>query len=274
MAITAKDVMDLRNKTGLGMMECKAALGETDGDVQKAIDLLRQKGIAKMDTRTDRASSAGRVLTVVSPDKKKGVVVEVNTETDFTAGNDNFKKMMGQVAAEGLKQPVGEVKLNDAIKAIIDDVRITTKENAQFARGQVIGGGANTVVGHYTHFNGSVGVLVELEVADGASVSEELLADLGMHVTAATPRPIAVDETGVPAEVIEKEKVIAKAQAMEQGKPEQIAEKMVVGKIRKFYEDHCLTLQCFIKDEKKQIKDILPKGVTIKSFVRYQLGVR
>ncbi|MEX0777830.1 MAG: translation elongation factor Ts [Phycisphaeraceae bacterium] len=274
MAITAKDVMDLRNKTGLGMMECKAALAETGGDVQKAIDLLRQKGIAKMDSRADRASAAGQILTAVTPDKKKGAVVEINTETDFTAGNESFKKMMGVVVAEALKQAPGDVEPNEVIKHAIDEVRITTKENVRYTRGQVIGGGPHTVVGHYTHFNGSVGVLVELEVADGAQVADELLADLGMHVTAIHPRPIAVDEHGVPADVIAREKQIAKAQAIEQGKPEQIAEKMVVGKIRKFYEDHCLTEQCFIKDEKKRIKEILPKGVKIKSFVRYQVGLK
>jgi elongation factor Ts len=270
MAITAKDVMDLRNKTGLGMMECKAALGEANGDIQAAIDLLRKKGLAKMDSRTDRASAEGRVAVSVLPDKTKGAIVEVNTETDFTAKNDAFARMMQLVVAEALKQPAGEVVKTDAMQKAIDDVRITTKENVQFARGRVVGGPGRTV-GTYVHFTGKIGVLIELE---GAGITPELLTDLCQHVAAASPTPIGVTEADVPADVVEKEKQIAKAQAIEQGKPEQIAEKMVIGKIRKFYEEHVLMQQIFIKDDKKRIKDILPKGVTIKSFVRYQLGVK
>jgi elongation factor Ts len=276
MAITAKDVMDLRNKTGLGMMECKAALSEANGDIQAAIDLLRKKGLAKMDTRTDRASAEGRVAVSVLPDKTKGAIVEVNTETDFTAKSEVFTQMMKFLATEALKQPAGEVVVTDVMRAAIDDVRIKTKENVQFARGRVVGGASASRVGAYAHFTGKVATVVELDVAglSGGGVSDELLQDLCMHVTAISPTPIGINESDIPAAVIEKEKEIAKAQAIEQGKPEAIAEKMVTGKLRKFFEEHLLPMQLFVKDDKKRVKDILPQGVAIKAFVRYQVGVK
>lgn len=273
MASSAKDVMDLRNKTGLGMMECKAALEETGGDVTKAVELLRKKGLAKMDGRTDRATAEGRATAIVSPDRTKGVVVEVNTETDFVAKHENFAAMLKKMAEESIKQPAGAVAKTDVMQSEIDQLRLTTKENIQFGRGKVLGGQADRVVGSYVHFTGKIAVIVELEATDPASVSSELLSDICMHIAAVSPIPLGVVEADVPAEIIEKEKQIAKAQAIEQGKPENIAEKMVTGKIRKFYEDHCLNLQLFIKDDKKRIHEILPKGAKILSFVRYQVGM-
>lgn len=272
-AITAKDVMELRNRTGLGMMECKSALTESGGDVEKAVDLLRTKGLTKMDGRTDRVSAEGRIAAAVSPDKTKGAIVEVNTETDFTAKNDAFVAMTAAVAQEALKGPAGEAQKTDAMQAAIDNIRLTTKENAQFGRGRVLGGPGRKV-GSYVHFTGKLGVLVEVEVSGGGNASDELLKELCQHITAATPPPMGVNESDIPADVLEREKQIAKAQAMEQGKPEAIAEKMVGGKVRKFYEDHVLTQQLFVlrPEEKKKVKDLLPAGVTIKNFVRYQLG--
>lgn len=272
MAISAKDVMELRQKSGLGMMECKQALTETDGDLQKAMDLLRQKGLAKMDSRADRTSAEGRVEAAVNADQTKAAIIEVNTETDFTATNDGFKAMTATVAKEALAQPAGEVNKTDAIQQAIDAIRLTTKENAQFARGAVLGGGAGQKVGSYVHFNGKIGAIVEVTLEAGADVSSDLLREICQHIVANPITPIGIVESDVPADVIEKEKEIAKAQAIEQGKPEQIAEKMVVGKIRKFYEDNTLLLQLFIKDDKKRIKEILPKGVSITKFARYTVG--
>lgn len=268
MAISAKDVMALRQATGLGMMECKQALTEADGDIEKAKDAMRAKGLAKMDSRADRSSAEGRVAAARSDDGAKAAIVEINTETDFTANNDQFKEMVAQVAGEALSSEAGEVTPNDAIQAAIDQVRLTTKENVQFGRGVVVGGGATTV-GTYVHFNGKVGAVVELE---GEGINDELLADLCMHVTAAAPSPIAIDESGVPADVIDKEREIAKTQAIEQGKPENIAKKIVEGKIRKFFEEYVLLKQPFVKDDKLSVCDILPAGVTIKSFTRMQVG--
>jgi elongation factor Ts len=273
MAISAKDVMGLRKKTGLGMMECKQALAESDGDMEKAIDLLRQKGLAKMDSRADRAASEGRIAVTLSDDHTKAVIIEVNSETDFTSGNDVFKKMVDDLAAGALSQDPGDVTKTDAMQAAIDEVRLTTKENIQLAQGKVLGGRPGTKVGSYLHFTGRVGVLVEVETTDDGQADDALLTDLCMHIAAASPPPIAVNEEGVSPELVEKERQIAKAQAIEQGKPEQIAEKMVEGKIRKFYEEHVLVKQMFIKDDKKRIKDLLPSGVAITAFVRYQVGV-
>ena len=272
MAISAKDVMQLRQQTGLGMMECKQALQEADGDATRAVDLLRAKGLAKMDGRSDRAASEGRIDSAVSDDGTKGAIVQVNSETDFTAGSDVFTQMVAQLAAEALKQPAGEANVTDAMRAALDEVRLTTKENVQFNQGLVAGGEPDRRVGTYVHFTGKVGALVEVAVEGDAAVDDQLLGDLCMHVTAINPAPLAVTEDDVPADVVDKEREIAKAQAIEQGKPEQIAEKIVEGKIRKFYDDHVLPRQSFIKDDSKQIKDLLPKGVVITKFVRYQLG--
>lgn len=270
MAITAKDVATLRQKTGLGMMECKEALQETDGDVQKAVDLLRQRGLAKMEGRTERTSAEGRIGVAVSDDRSTGVIVEINTETDFTANNEHFVAMTSRVAQDGLSQPAGDLARSDAMQAVIDEVRLTTKENVQFKRGTVVGGpGTGSKVGGYVHFNGKIGVVVE---TTGGDVSEELLKDLAMHISAVQPAPLGITEEEIPADVVAREREIAKAQAVESGKPENIAEKMVEGKIRKYYDEVVLLRQPFIKDDKKQIKDLLPKGVTIKSFARYTVG--
>lgn len=267
MAITAKDVMALRQRTGLGMMECKQALEEAGGDIEQATDLMRKRGLAKMDSRAERTSAEGRITAAVAGDNSKGAIVEINSETDFTASNDGFIKMANAVAEEALQQGQGEVSKNDKIQSLIDEVRLTTKENVQFARGQVVGG-SGTKVGAYVHFTGKIGVLVEVQ----GEADDELLKQLCMHISAVSPVPLAVTEDQVPKEIVDKEREIAKGQAIESGKPEAIAEKMVEGKIRKFYDEVVLVRQPFIIDDSKQVKDLLPAGSTIKSFVRYQVG--
>jgi len=273
MAIAAKDVMELRRKTGLGMMDCKKALAETEGDVEKASDLLRQRGLAKMDTRSDRASSEGLVIAALSPDKTKGALVEINSETDFTAGNDSFRAMAAKVVEAALQQDPGQVTKTDAMQAAIDDVRLTTKENVQFGRGMVLGGGGSRV-GSYVHFNAKVGALVQVQLPPQGAPDgvDEFLKELCQHIVASSPAPIAVTEDQVPSEILEKERQIAKAQAIESGKPEQIAEQMVTGKIRKFYEGHVLLKQPYIRDDKKSVSEILPKGLKIEAFARFQIG--
>jgi elongation factor Ts len=263
--ITAKDVMQLRKATGLGMMEAKKALEETGGDIDAAKDLLRQKGLARMDSRSDRESTEGKVAVAVAEDAHKGAIVVVNTETDFTANNEDFAKMMAAVAEAALQQEPGDVQKTDAIQSLIDDVRVTTKENAQFAEGRVFGS-PDSKVGSYVHHTGKIGVLIEV----AGEIDDELLKQICMHISASNP--IALAEDDVPAELVEKEREIAKKQAMESGKPENIAEKMVEGKVRKYYDEVVLLRQNFVLDEKQQIKDVLPKGATIKAFVRYQVG--
>jgi len=267
MAISAKDVMALRKKSGLGMMECKKALAEADGDLQKAGDMLRQRGLAKMDGRADRDSSEGRIAVAISDDATKAAIIQVNTETDFTAGNDAFKAMTEKIVAQAILQNTGPVDKTDQMQETIDEVRLTTKENIQFGSGQVVGDGTGKV-GVYLHHNGKVGAVVSID----GDAPQQLLTDLCMHVVAIVPTPLGINDQDVPPEIVEKESEIFKAQAIESGKPPEIAEKMVVGKMRKFYEENVLLKQKFVKDDKQQIKDILPDGVTIKSFVRMQLG--
>jgi len=267
MAISAKDVSALRQRTGLGMMECKQALTEAEGDLDEAVNLLRQKGLAKMDQRTDREAAEGKVAAADDGSGGKAALVEVNAETDFTAGNDQFKDMIQTVANEALNQEPGDVSLTDEMQAAIDEVRITTKENVNFHRGKVLGGEGKRV-GSYVHFTGKVGVLVEVE----GDVGDDLLKDLCMHVSAISPPPLGLTEDELPAERVEQERELAASQAREQGKPEQIIEKIVEGKIRKFYDDHVLPRQPFVKDDKKQIKDLLPENARITNFVRYAIG--
>jgi elongation factor Ts len=267
MTVSAKDVSTLRQRTGLGMMECKQALTEAEGDLDQAVQLLRQKGLAKMDSRTDREAAEGKVAAATDGQGTKAALVEVNAETDFTAGNDQFKEMIQKVADEAIKQDVGDVSLTDEMQAAIDEVRITTKENVNFNRGKVLGGEGRRV-GSYVHFTGKVGVLVEVE----GDVSDDLLKDLCMHVSAISPAPLALTEDDVPSDRIEQERELAASQAREQGKPENIIEKIVDGKLRKFYDDHVLPRQPFVKDDKKQIRDLLPEGARITNFVRYAIG--
>jgi len=267
MAISAKDVMALRKQTGLGMMECKAALEETDGDMDAAAELVRKKFGAKMAGRSDRENAEGKIAVAVSDDGATAALVQVNTETDFTANNDAFTAMADQIAQLALAQGPGDVAKTDEMEAAIEEVRLTTQENIQFAKGRVVGGPGQKV-GHYVHFTGKVGVVVAVE----GEASEELLKDLCMHVSAVSPSPIAIVPEEVPADMIEKEKQFAMQEAVDSGKPAEIAEKMVTGKMRKFTEELALTKQKFVKDEKLKVEDILPSGTTIKAFARYQTG--
>jgi len=269
MAITAALVKQLREATGLGMMEAKKALDEVGGDFEEAIKHARTKGLAKMDGRTDRSAAEGRVAFAITDDSDKAAIVLINTETDFTANNDGFKSMCQAVAQAALKFEPGDIADPDeTMKAAIDEVRLTTKENASFAKGKVLGGPGKTV-GGYVHHTGKVGALVELT---GDGVTDELVKDLCMHVSAITPAPVGLTEDDVPAETIEKEKEIAKQQAIEQGKPAEIAEKMVTGKMRKFFEEMLLPRQKFVKDDKKTVQDILPEGVEITGFALFKVG--
>ncbi|XAM01213.1 translation elongation factor Ts [Phycisphaeraceae bacterium D3-23] len=264
-AISAKDVMQLRKATGLGMMECKKALVECDGDFDKATEYARTKFGAKMATRSDRESGEGKIAIAVNGDNTKGVIVLVNTETDFTAKNDEFGAMVQQIADLALSQDAGTVKVTDEMEALMQQVRLTTAENVQFGTGVVYEG---DTVGSYVHFTGKVGVLIDL----GGKADEQLCKDLCMHVSAIVPAPMGVTEDEVPAEAIEKEKAAAKAEAIESGKPEDIAEKMVVGKMRKYMDSIVLLRQPFVKDDKQQIQDILSDGVTIKAFTKLAIG--
>ncbi len=266
--ITAQAVMSLRAATGLGMMECKKALNETSGDVSAAEDLLRKKLKGKMDARTDRAAGEGRIGIAVANDGRSATIVELRAETDFTAKNENFVNVTQQVASSALGASAGDVSASDEITKIVDDIRISTGENISYARGHKFEGGGSTIYGTYVHHDGKTGVLLQGE----GSLSEDLLKDVCMHITAVLPRPLGVTKDDIPAEVVDKERKFALEQATESGKPQEIAEKMVEGKMRKFFEDVALLEQPFVKDGDKKIKDLLPADGSLIGFLRWQVG--
>lgn len=266
--INAKDVMTLRARTGLGMMDCKKALAESGGNLEAAEEALRKKLKGKMESRTDRAAGEGAVAIAVSDDGRAASIVEFITETDFTAKNESFHEATNKLAKIALAQNAGAVDVNDEMKAIIDDVRITTGENASYARGHKLEGGGDTMFGSYIHHDGKTAVLIQAE----GNISEDILRDVCMHITAAVPRPLGVSADDIPADVVEKERKFALEQAMESGKNQEIAEMMVEGKMRKFYEGVALLEQPFVKDPDKTIKELLPSGSTIVAFLRWTVG--
>jgi elongation factor Ts len=268
--VSAKDVMNLRNRTGLPMMDCKEALSQTAGDIAAAEDWLRKKLKGKMDKRTERAAGEGRIA--VAADEQHGVatIVEVRAETDFTAKNEKFVEAARKIAELALKaHGAGELQPTPEMTALIDDLRIGTGENCSIARlHKVVGQGGTTAFGSYVHHDGKTGVLVQ---ATG-SISDETLREIGMHITASPTRPLGVNAEQIPAEVVERERRFRVEQAVESGKPPEIAEKIVEGGMRKFYEEVALLEQPFIKDESKKVKDIVGGNATIEAFFRWQVG--
>lgn len=258
--ISAKEVMALRQKTGLSMMECKKALQETNGDAAAAEEYLRVKLKGKMETRTDRAAGEGRIVVAVAPGA--AAIVELRAETDFTAKNENFQAVADQVAQLALAQPAGKVEPTEEMTKLIDNLRISTGENISIARIQKLEGGS---FGTYVHHDGKTGVLLHAE----GDLDQAVARDVSMHITAAMPRPQGVSRDDVPAEVIEKERKFAEAEA--EGKPPEIAKKIVDGKIDKLYSELALLEQPFVKDDSKKIKDIVGNA-KLKAFYRWEVG--
>jgi elongation factor Ts len=265
--INAKDVMNLRNKTGLPMMACKAALAEANGDVEKAEELLRKQLKGKMESRTDRAAGEGRVA--IASTGEAAAIVEIRLETDFTAKSEKVVAGVKKIAEAALSEHAGAVSANAAMQAVVDDIRISTGENASFARGhKLIQDPGTGAFGQYVHHDGKTGVLVQAE----GSISDETLRQICMHITAAVPRPLGISANDIPANVVEKERKFRIEQAVESGKPQQIAEKMVEGGMRKFFEEVALLEQPFIMNPEKKIKDIVGPKATIIAFLRWQVG--
>ena len=272
MAISAKDVKELRERTGAGMMDCKKALTANDGDMQKAIDWLREKGIAKAAKKAGRTAADGAVAAFVSKDGKTGVLLEVNCETDFTANNENFRaleqKVIEYIAAN---KPADLDALNDGVidgkkvSELVTEATATIGEKISIRRFVTYETSGKLTT--YIHMGGKIGVLVDM-----TGGTDELGKDVAMQIAAANP--IAVDRDGVDASELEHEKEILRKQALEEGKPEKIVEKMVMGRINKFYKEVCLVEQEFVKSDpnnKQTVKDILG-GEKVLRFARYQLG--
>ena len=273
--ISASMVKDLREKTGAGMMDCKKALTETNGDMEKAIEYLREKGITKAAKKSSRIAAEGLVLAYVSEDNKIGAAVEVNSETDFVAKNDEFRTFVQALAKQvALNNPADvEALLNEEyieeagkkVSEVLTDKVAKIGENMnirRFVRFETTEG----LVESYIHGNGKIAVLVKMENAD-----TELAKDICMQVAAA--RPEFLDEASVPAERLAKEMEILKAQAMNEGKPEAIAEKVVQGRIGKFYSEICLVDQEFVKNPDMKISELLKtKNAEIVEFARIEKG--
>lgn len=265
--ITASMVKELRETTGAGMMDCKKALSATDGDKEKAIDWLREKGISKAEKKAGRVAAEGAVFACV--DGSVGVILELNCETDFAAGNEQFRtlgdKILAHIAKTNpadldalLSSDLGGKKVSD----LVTEATATIGEKIslrRFVRYESAGR-----IGSYIHMGGKIGVLVDLSGGD-----EALAKDVAMHIAASNPQ--AIDRAGVDASAIEHEKEVLRKQALEEGKPEKIVDKMVEGRINKFYKEVCLVEQEFVKDPDKKISDVLG-GNAVKAFTRYQLG--
>ena len=272
--ITASQVKELREKTGAGMMDCKKVLTETNGDEEKAIELLRERGIAKAAKKSDRIAAEGLVETYISEDGKVGVVVEVNAETDFVAKNDEFKKFVSDIAkqiatknpkdVEDLLNQKSIVEEDKTVKEVLTNKIATIGENMSIRR--FVRYETNNLLESYIHGDGKIAVLVEME-----NGSHELAKDICMQIAAA--RPEYLDREAVPQARLEKEMEILKAQAMNEGKPEAIAEKIVQGRLGKFYSEICLVEQEFVKDSDIKVGKLLQdKGAKVIRFERYEKG--
>ena len=271
--VTASLVKELREKTGAGMMDCKKVLTETDGDLEKATELLRERGIAKAAKKSGRIAAEGVVEAYVSKDGKVGAVVEVNSETDFVAKNEEFKQFVMDVAKQIVKnnpksvedllaEPSISVEGKTVNEVLIDKIakigeNMTVRRFARFET-------TNGLIEKYIHGDGKIAVLVNME-----NGNKELAKDICMQIAAARPEYVSREQ--VPAERLEKEKEILKAQTMNEGKPEAIAEKIVMGRINKFYEEVCLVDQEFVKDSSMKVSQVL-KDAKVVEFARFEKG--
>lgn len=269
---SAKDVKDLREKTGAGMLDCKKALEASEGNMDKAIDWLREKGIAKASKKESRIAAEG--LSEIFVEGNKAVILEVNSETDFVAKNDDFKNFLTKVGNEILNKEV--TTMEDALNLKLEDGQTISEylialiakigEKLSFRRFEFVKKSDSEVFGVYSHLGGRISVLTVLEGAN-----ESVAKDVSMH--AAAMRPLYMNREEVPSEVLEHEKEIIKEQAVNEGKPQDIAEKMVAGRINKYYKEVCLLEQEFIKDSDKSVGQFVKdnKG-EVKKMVRYEVG--
>ena len=294
MSITAKDVAELRARTGAGMMDCKKALEESAGNMDAAVDLLRKKGIAKAEKRADRAASEGQIVIELSADGKTAGMIELNCETDFVGRNDEFVALAKQIAQHVAQDTAvdGLVTVGaegaylatpwafDASRSLGEVVKAASAKTGEKVELRRIARFATSgLVGSYLHFNGKAGVLAEVTGGNGAEAAE-LGKHIAEHVAAGVPSvAVAVDQAGVDPAFIARERDIFVAQAVESGKPQAIAEKMVEGRIAKLLGEITLLGQPWVRDDKQTIKDRVAAtskaaGATlaVKRFVRFKMG--
>src|SRR3954453_9823463 len=287
-AYTAKDVSELRQRTQAGMMDCKKALEECQGDKEQAVEWLRKKGISRGESRAGRAASEGKIVARTSPDGRSGAIVELNSETDFVARNEAFGQTVEKIAdtlladagsdgvvanAEG--SPLMGAKFGDAptLGDALKSLTGTIGENIVLRRYAKFGGAG--AVGAYVHHNGKVGTLVEIAGASGEE-AQQLARTVAEHVTAGVPTvPVSVTRDDVPAALVDRERRIFTEQAAASGKPENIVQKMVEGRVDKFYKEITLLDQPWVRDDSKAIRDFVKAAganVSIRRFARFQIG--
>ena len=283
--ITAQAVKALRDRTGAGMMECKRALGESDGDLDRAVEVLRERGLAKAVKRSGRATSEGTVA--VSLGDRVAGIVELGCETDFVAKTPDFQALAGALA-ERLVDDAGIDGRDVLLDATVEGEKVSEKitaavgkmgENIVLNRCHRVTVGGSGRVGGYVHAGGKLGVVIGLETEASGEALDALAKDLAMHVAAADPSPLAVDREGVPQERIDKERDLFRRQAEQEGKPAKVIEKIVEGRIKKYYSEVCLLGQSFVKNPEKSVKELLEEAgaqlgvpVSVTSFVRFKLG--
>ena len=285
MAFTAKDVQTLREMTGAGMMDCKKALTDAEGDMDKAVEVLREKGLAAAAKKAGRIAAEGLVFAKVCKKSGMGAIVEVNCETDFVAKNEDFQKFVSDLAAVIIKEKPAD---NDAllkcaypdskftVEQTLQDKILTIGENLKLRRFDLFEEPVNV---SYIHMGGKIGVLVNMEVS-GINDNDAVTAlgrDICMQIAAMRPGYLKREE--VPEDVVEKEKEILLALSINEGKPEKVAEKIVLGRINKFFEEGCLLEQAFVKENKisvgehvKAVARELGGSIELKKFVRFEKG--
>lgn len=270
--ITASLVKELRERTGAGMMDCKKALTQTDGNIDAAIDYLRENGIAKAAKKADRIAAEG--LSYIEVKGNKAVILEINSETDFVAKNEKFVALVKNVAeailaAEPatLEEALQVEAQGGTVEAVINEGIATIGEKLSLRRFEVVTKSDADAFGAYSHMGGRIGVLTLVE----GSTDEEAAKDVAMHIAALAPKYL--DESEVPADVLEHEKKVLTEQALNEGKPANIVEKMIVGRINKFLEEITVVKQKFVKDDSFTVeKFVASKGGKLAKFVRYEVG--
>jgi len=285
MTITAKDIQEIRARTGAGITDCKKALEEATGDLDQAVEILRKKGIAKADKRSGRAASEGRIVSVFSPDRKTGVLLELNSETDFVSRNENFgaaaDKLAQRLLAHGALNDVVRDPSQDAFaQSVADDVKAisgTTGENVvlrRYARFTTDG-----ALGSYVHHNGKFAALVEIG-GSSSDAAQSLAKSIAEHLTAGVPAiALAVTREGVSPDLVARERRIFEEQSKASGKPDNIVQKMVEGRIGKFYGEVALVEQPWVRDPERTIQSLIDEqgkacgaNLTVRRFVRFQMG--
>ena len=270
--ITASLVKELRERTGAGMMDCKKALTETDGNIDAAIDYLRENGIAKAAKKADRIAAEG--LSYIEVKGNKAVILEINSETDFVAKNEKFVALVKNVAnailaaePKSLEEALQVQAEGGSVEELINEGIATIGEKLSLRRFEVVSKTDADAFGAYSHMGGRIGVLTLVE----GSTDEEAAKDVAMHIAALAPRYL--DESEVPADVLEHEKKVLTEQALNEGKPANIVEKMIVGRINKFLEEITVVKQKFVKDDSLTVeKFVASKGGKLAKFVRYEVG--